>query len=104
MAQLELAGSATRRVNSCETWVRDSVSETIAYLQSQLEALEARLLAALSTQSSQWQAQLALLTSVQGIGPVISQALLVFLPELGQRSPKQIAALVGVAPFNQGQW
>jgi transposase len=98
MAQLELAGSATRRVNSCETWVRDSVSETIAYLQSQLEALEARL-AALRTQSSQ-----ALLTSVQGIGPVISQALLVFLPELGQRSPKQIAALVGVAPFNQGQW
>jgi transposase len=49
---------------------------------------------------------LALLTSVKGIGPVISQALLVFLPELGQRSPKQIAALVGVAPFNRdsGKW
>jgi transposase len=92
-------------LHSCEAWVRDSVSEIIAYLETQLEALEARL-ATLSTQSSQWQEQLALLTSVKGIGPVISQALLVFLPELGQRSPKQIAALVGVAPFNRdsGKW
>jgi transposase len=92
--------SEKNHLHSCEAWVRDSVTETIAYLETQLDALEARL-ATLSTQSSQWQEQLALLTSVKGIGPVISQALLVFLPELGQRSPKQIAALVGVAPFNR---
>jgi transposase len=62
--------------------------------------LETRLASA-STGRPQWPERLAILTSVKGIGPVISQALLVHLPELGQRTAKQIAALVGVAPFNR---
>jgi transposase len=92
-------------LHSCETWVRSSIEATIAQLEAQLVELEARL-ASVSTGRPQWQERLAILTSVKGIGPVISQALLVQLPELGQRSAKQIAALVGVAPFNHdsGKW
>lgn len=92
-------------LHSCETWVRSSIEATIAQLEVQLQELEARL-ASVSTQRPQWQERLAILTSVKGIGPVISQALLVQLPELGQRTAKQIAALVGVAPFNHdsGKW
>jgi transposase len=53
-----------------------------------------------------WQLQEALLQSVPGVGPVISRTLLAELPELGRLSRKQIAALVGLAPFTRqsGQW
>ena len=38
--------------------------------------------------------------SAKGIGPITSSILLSDLPELGQLDRKKIAALVGVAPFN----
>lgn len=88
------------RLHSCEAWVCDSLKTVIGHLETELERLETEL-AQLSTQRSDWSAKLKLLTSVKGIGVVTSQALLVHLPELGQRTGKSIAALVGVAPFNQ---
>jgi transposase len=41
-----------------------------------------------------------MLSSVPGVGPVLSVALLSDLPELGRLSRGEIAALAGVAPFN----
>ncbi len=41
-----------------------------------------------------------LIQSVPGVGPNTSRMLLAALPELGGLSGKQIASLVGVAPFN----
>jgi transposase len=41
------------------------------------------------------------LRSVPGVGPILSFALLADLPELGRLNRHQIAALAGVAPFNQ---
>jgi transposase len=48
----------------------------------------------------------ALLRSAPGIGPVAAATLVAELPELGSLTKKQIAALVGVAPFacESGQW
>lgn len=42
-----------------------------------------------------------LLRTAPGIGPVAATTLIALLPELGQRSPKSIAALAGLAPFNR---
>jgi transposase len=42
-----------------------------------------------------------LLQSVPGAGILTSQSLMAWLPELGLLNRKQIAALVGVAPFNR---
>jgi len=42
----------------------------------------------------------ALLTSVPGVGRVLSIALLARLPELGRLNRAEVAALVGVAPLN----
>ena len=42
-----------------------------------------------------------LIQSVPGVGPQTSRMLLAALPELGELSGKQIASLVGVAPFNR---
>ena len=39
--------------------------------------------------------------SVPGIGDQISLALMAYLPELGTLNRRQIATLVGVAPFNR---
>ena len=48
-----------------------------------------------------WKDQDRLLRSVPGVGPVLSLTLLSGLPELGALNRGEIAALVGVAPFNQ---
>lgn len=43
---------------------------------------------------------LAILTSIHGIGPIVAATLLAELGELGRCGRHQIAALAGVAPFN----
>jgi len=47
-----------------------------------------------------WREKDAIIRSVPGAGPGLSATLLSELPELGTLNHKQIAALVGVAPFN----
>jgi transposase len=42
-----------------------------------------------------------ILCSIKGIGNLTAVAMLCELPELGSLSPKQIAALAGLAPFNR---
>jgi len=48
-----------------------------------------------------WHARDKLLQSVPGVGPVLSATIIAGLPELGVLTHKEIAALVGVAPFNR---
>ena len=45
-------------------------------------------------------AQCALLRSMPGVGPVVSAGLIAWLPELGALSAAKVAALVGVAPYD----
>jgi transposase len=42
----------------------------------------------------------ALMVSVPGVSTITALSLLAHMPELGQRSPKSIAALAGLAPFD----
>jgi transposase len=53
-----------------------------------------------------WRESEDLLKSVPGVGDTLARTLIAELPELGRLTGKQIAALVGVAPFNRdsGQW
>jgi transposase len=48
-----------------------------------------------------WKEKDTLLQSVPGVGPVTSATMLGMLPELGLLNRQEIAALVGVAPFNK---
>lgn len=52
-------------------------------------------------QTPHLQALHALITSVPGIGQISAFTLIAQLPELGKLNRKQVAALVGVAPFNR---
>jgi transposase len=74
--------------------------EHIRWLQRQLGDLDTDLRAAIRS-TPVWRAQDDLLQSVPGVGPVLSATLLATVPELGTLDRKQIAALVGVAPFNR---
>jgi transposase len=59
------------------------------------------LLAAFIQQMPAWRRKAELLRTTPGVGPITSATLLAQLPELGTLNRKQIAALVGVAPFNR---
>jgi transposase len=85
--------------------VRRDVEAHIRWLQKRLDEADDDLGTAIEA-SPVWRVQDDLLQSVPGIGPVVSRTLLARLPELGQLSRKQIAALVGVAPLarDSGQW
>ena len=72
----------------------------LAMLQKELSALEQDLDDAVRG-SPAWRDSEDLLTSVPGIGNTTARTLIADLPELGTLDRKQIAALVGVAPFNR---
>lgn len=78
--------------------VLKNIDKHIAFLQRQIEDLEARMDKMVS-QSETFKAKDEILQSIVGIGPQVSRTLLVHLPELGQGSRQAIAALVGLAPF-----
>lgn len=80
--------------------VRNSLQVHLQYLTAQLQELE-RELDDFIRRSPLYLEKDQLLQSVPGVGPLTSQSLLAWVPELGSLNRKQIAALVGVAPFNR---
>lgn len=80
--------------------VQAGIERLIVWLTTEVQALE-RHMDALISADPELCRHARLLRSVPGIGPCTARLLLGALPELGQVSSKEIAALVGVAPFNQ---
>jgi len=77
-----------------------TVDRVLATLQKQLTAIESDIDDSIRG-SPVWRETEDLLLSVPGIGPRIARTLIAELPELGNLNRHQIAALVGVAPFNR---
>jgi transposase len=80
--------------------VKRDISQHIRWLEKRLADVDRDLQDAV-TASPLYQAKADLLRSVPGVGQVTTLTLLATLPELGQLSRHQIAALVGVAPMNR---
>jgi transposase len=95
---VEMLTAEKNRVKTASGAVRPHILAHIAWLEAQRDELDGTLRTTLHA-SPVWRAQEQLLRSVPGIGPVASLTLLAVLPELGTRSQKQIAALVGLAPL-----
>ena len=72
----------------------------IAWLEQELSDLDKGLRQTLR-RSPVWREKDDLLRTVPGVGEQISLTLLANLPELGTLNRRQIAALVGVAPYNR---
>ncbi len=80
--------------------VRRDLQQHIGFLERRLREADTGLHTAVQA-SPLWRVKDDLLQSVPGVGRVVSLTLLAELPELGRRSSKEIAALVGVAPLNR---
>ena len=85
---------------SAATAVRPRIETHIAWLERELDDLDKNLRQTLR-QSPVWRDKDDLLRTVPGVGEQVSFTLLAYLPELGTLDRRQIAALVGVAPFNR---
>jgi len=80
--------------------VRKSLKESIAWLKRQIKHLDIDLDRKIKN-SPTFSGQDVLIQSVPGIGPNTANMIQACLPELGALNRREIAALVGVAPFNR---
>lgn len=80
--------------------VRKNVRHLLEQLDKQIRQLE-EAIGQLVENEPELSSKAALLQTMPGVGPVTVTTLLVDLPELGRLDRQQVAALVGVAPFNR---
>ena len=95
----EMFTQERNRLRRAEVVVRADIEAHILFLERRLADTNTALREAIEA-SAAWRVRDELLRSAPGIGPITSATMIVALPELGQLSHKQIASLVGVAPFN----
>ena len=88
------------RLRSAITAVRPRIEAHIAWLEQELSDIDEGLRQTLRS-SPEWREKDDILRSVPGVGEQLSLALLSQLPELGTLNRREVAALVGVAPFNR---
>jgi transposase len=80
--------------------VRKEIKGHIVWLDKRITEVD-KDLGELIKNSPLWRDKEKLLKSVPGVGSTVARSLIAFLPELGNLSRRQIAALVGVAPLNR---
>ena len=88
------------RLGSAIGAVGPRIEAHIAWLEQELSDLDQGLRQTLR-QSPVWREKDELLRTVPGVGEQLSLTLLANLPELGTLNRREIAALVGVAPYNR---
>jgi transposase len=100
-AAARIAEIVTMRRQLCDEHV--AIENQAAQLEdAMLRRLAKRRLARIETIAAEADLarRYARLTSMPGVGPVLAFTLIALLPELGRMSRKQIAALVGLAPYD----
>jgi transposase len=94
------AQERTRRSEASEPEERMDIDRHIAWLSLQIKAMETRIRALIAA-TPQMSLLYKRLRQAPGIGPVAATTLVALMPEIGNRSPKAIAALAGLAPLNR---
>lgn len=104
---MQMLGAERNRLQSprISEEMRREIQEHIDWLERQLQAIEERLRQGIAADPL-LHARDRILHSVKGVGDVLATVLLLELPELGRLKRTEIAALVGLAPFNRdsGAW
>lgn len=102
---LDMQVAEKNRLATAPPTVRSDIQKHIRYLQTAIDRTDTELDTWIR-ESPLWRAQDDLLRSVPGIGPQSARMLIAELPELGRLSRREVAALLGVAPFarESGAW
>jgi transposase len=87
------------RLHTAPPSLHTSLNEHIAWLKQQLKQLE-RQIDEFVNHTPDFKEKDELLREVQGVGKKTAAKLIADVPELGECDNKQIAALIGTAPFN----
>ena len=93
---LAMMTSERQRLQITPKKLHPSLDAIIEAIEAQLDDIEAQMVGHVKDHFSKLD---AILQSVSGIGPVASATFIAELPELGKLNRRQIASLVGVAPF-----
>ncbi len=102
---LQMLTAERNRLARAPKWLRKSIARTIHALERDLGAIDHEIAERVNA-SARLKPLQQQLTSVPGVGRVLASVLLARLPELGHLNRREIAALVGVAPFSRqsGRW
>jgi transposase len=90
---------SNRQGQSTARAAQKSIRHVLKLLEKEIELLEAEI-ARLLQADDDWRGKIELLSSVPGVAKVTSATLVAEVPELGRLNRQAIAALVGLAPFN----
>lgn len=97
---LEMLTAEQNRLETAPTGIRSSLQEHIQWLRDQGKKLDREIDKFIQTHPD-FKHKDEILQSTPGVGKVTASTLVANLPELGECDGKQIAALVGTAPFNR---
>jgi len=96
----ERVAESNRLEHASSAWLKKSLKTHLSWLNREIEKLD-QALDSHHTQNPESQKLYQILTSMPGIGAVTANSILAYLPEIGPIDPKQLTALVGLAPFNR---
>lgn len=97
---LEMSTMEKNRLQILPKALHRSIKSLLKMLPSQIETITKQIEQEVA-KVDHWRIKSEILTSVPGVGKVLTYTLLSELPELGSLNRKEIAALVGVAPINR---
>jgi transposase len=97
---VEMRAAEKNRLEACRAArVRKDIEKTIVWLTRRIKDVDDDIGKQIRKMPL-WREREELLMSAMGVGSTTARTLMTSLPELGQLGHKQLAALVGVAPFN----
>lgn len=100
-----MIGAERQREKRAPARIRRSIARLVKALEKELASLDRDIDDSVRG-SPAWREKEDLLASVPGVGKTVARTLIAELPELGRLDRRQVAALVGLAPFTRqsGQW
>lgn len=97
---LAMLVAESNRMNTVPSKIRPSLNEHITWLKNRLKELDQEI-DDFIRQTPEFKDKDELLQEVEGVGKKTSAKLIADVPELGHCGRKQIAALIGAAPYSQ---
>lgn len=97
---IEMLVSEQNRLKTSHYRGQPLIRKNIDWLREQIARLDKDITKTLRS-SPVWREKDDLLSSVKGVGPVLTASLICLLPELGTLNRQKISALVGVCPYNR---